>query len=157
MPQTQLALALEQIYHRLYDIRSEAIASYWRSVPLRSELKEATRIQLLLLQCIAEVAPCPLQKIITRTGLTKGAVSIAARKLAEKGILTITPGTVDRREHIVDLTPAAWTHIRNIDAIFETLLKERMPRYERSEFNAFLSRLHNLNRSLTEPEGQPEK
>ena len=83
MAQTKLALELEQIYHRLYELRCEAIAVYWKDYVEPNPLENITRIQMLMLQYIADVAPCPLQKIITRTGLTKGAVSVATKKLAE--------------------------------------------------------------------------
>lgn len=149
MAQTKLALELEQIYHRLYELRCEAIAVYWKDYVEPNPLENITRIQMLMMQYIADVAPCPLQKIITRTGLTKGAVSVATKKLAEKGILTITPGTADHREHIVDLTPHTRMHIRNIDALFENLLKERMPRYEQPEFETFINKLRHLNRVLS--------
>ena len=40
-------------------------------------------------------------------------------------------------------------HIRNIDALFENLLKERMPRYEQPEFETFINKLRHLNRVLS--------
>ena len=50
MAQTKLALELEQIYHRLYELRCEAIAVYWKDYVEPNPLENITRIQMLMLQ-----------------------------------------------------------------------------------------------------------
>ena len=55
MAQTKLALELEQIYHRLYELRCEAIAVYWKDYVEPNPLENITRIQMLMLQYIADV------------------------------------------------------------------------------------------------------
>lgn len=84
MAQTKLALELEQIYHRLYELRCEAIAVYWKDYVEPNPLENITRIQMLMLQYIADVAPCPLQKIITRTGSPKAPSPSRRRSLRRK-------------------------------------------------------------------------
>lgn len=149
MPEAKFACELEQIYHRLYDIRCEAINIYWENLEEPNPFESISRLQILMLLYIAEVAPCPLQKVISRTGLTKGAVSVATRKLIERRLLTVSPGSEDHRERIIELTPHARRHIENIDILFDSLLQKRMPQYNSDDFNHFYHRLRHLNLVLS--------
>ncbi len=91
-------------------------------------------LRILYILCVSE-APCPLQQLCRLAALPKQTVHSALRKLAEGGILTISP--TDRKSKSVALTPAgqafadqtAGQVIRLENSVFAALPPEDRTRY----------------------------
>ncbi|MDR0931951.1 MAG: MarR family transcriptional regulator [Victivallales bacterium] len=150
MPEAKFAQELEKLYHRLHSIKCEAIDIYWSKLEEPHPFESISRMQILLLLRIAEVVPCPLRQITDRTGLTKGAVSIATRKLQERRLLIMSTGDEDRRKRIIDLTTHARKHVENIDQLFDSLWQKRLQQYNDDDFDGFCHKLRHINRVLSD-------
>jgi len=81
----------------------DATARYDETVGERLDLSMSER------QCLAALAhgPRPARDIAEATHLTRGAITTLVDRLEQRGLVRRTPGTQDRRQVLVSMTPKA--------------------------------------------------
>lgn len=150
MNESRIAEELDALFQRLDAMRGEVQSAYWHLRGEEDFLGALTGRQLALLRLIAAVAPCPLARVVERSGLTKGSASVAVRKLARSQVLEIRRSEVDRRELVIDLAPAARRHLEGIDRAFQARLRASWAHCDELILDELLEQLQMLKRQLEE-------
>jgi MarR family 2-MHQ and catechol resistance regulon transcriptional repressor len=120
---TQLWLVLIKAYHSLLGFTQHTLKD--------TGLGES---EFRILEALLHKGPMPVNTIGPKVLLTPGSISVAVDRLLQRGLVTRTGSTEDRRVRIVDLTPAGRrlieqvfaAHARQVDRLAEVLSpKER--------------------------------
>lgn len=120
---TQLWLVLIKAYHSLLGFTELTLKD--------SGLGES---EFRILEALLHKGPMPVNTIGAKVFLTPGSISVAIDRLLNRGLVTRTNSTEDRRVRTVDLTPAGRKlieqvfsrHARQVDRLAEVLSpKER--------------------------------
>ncbi|MCX7708708.1 MAG: MarR family transcriptional regulator [Clostridia bacterium] len=137
--------------------RSEALFNFPKMVFRFADLlmdmttKNATPLQLGILLKLSEQGQQPISSVADQMRVAKPNMTVLIDELCNKGFVSRTPSTKDRRVIMIDLTPEGKKYMEetmvNIEIVLEKVLSALAPD-EKTEFLSIYPRLYKLGNKV---------